>query len=139
MRKTFILMSMMLFVGLAAQAQRGQGGQGGQRGERLSAEETSKKEAETFQEELGLSDEQYKKTYDVLLASAKVSAEKMTEMRSGGSFDREAFQKLAVQAQADKDKKLKEIFSATQWTGYEKWKKANPPRTGRGGGGRGGN
>lgn len=137
MRKTFILMSMMLFVGLAAQAQRG--GQGGQRGQRLSPEETSKAQAETFQEELGLSDEQYKKTYDVLLASAKTSAEKMTEMRSGGSFDREAFQKMRTDLQADKDKKLKEIFSETQWAGYEKWKKANPPRVGRGGGGRGGN
>ncbi len=135
MRKTFILMSMLLFVGLAAQAQRGQGGQ---RAARLSPEEASKKQAETFQEELGLSDEQYKKTYDVLLAAAKSNAEKMTEMRSSGSFDREAFQKMALEAQADKDKKLKEIFSATQWAGYEKWKKANPPRTGRGGG-RGGN
>ncbi len=138
MRKTFILMSMMLFVGLAAQAQRGEGGQ---RPARLSPEEASKQQAETFQEELGLSDEQYKKTYDVLLAAAKSNAEKMTEMRSSGSFDRETFQKMALEAQADKDKKLKEIFSATQWTGYEAWKKANPPRTGRGGGGgaRGGN
>ena len=130
---------MMLFVGLAAQAQRGQGGQ---RGQRLSPEESSKKQAETFQEELGLSDDQYKKTYDVLLASAKANAEKMQEMRSGGSFDREAFQKMILEAQTDKDKKLKEIFSATQWAGYEKWKKANPPRgAGRGGrgGGRGGN
>lgn len=135
MRKTFILMSMMLFVGLAAQAQRGQGGQ---RAARLSPEEASKQQAETFQEELGLSDDQYKKTYDVLLAAAKSNAEKMTEMRASGSFDRETFQKMALEAQADKDKKLKEIFSATQWAGYEKWKKANPPRVGRGGG-RGGN
>lgn len=136
MRKTFILMSMLLFIGMAAQAQRG--GQGGQRGQRETPEEAAKKQAETFQEELGLSDEQYKKTYDVLLASAKTSAEKMTAMRSGGSFDREALQKMNTELQADKDEKLKEIFSATQWTGYEKWKKANPPRTGRGGG-RGGN
>lgn len=135
MRKTFILMSMLLLIGMAAQAQRAQGGQ---RAARLSPEEASKTQAETFQEELGLSDEQYKKTYDVLLASAKTSAEKMTEMRSGGSFDRESFQKMTAELQVDKDKKLKEIFSATQWTGYEAWKKANPPRAGRGGG-RGGN
>ena len=134
MRKAFMIIGCLLFVGLlTAEAQRGQG----QRGQRLSPEEQAKKQSETFQEELGLSDEQYKKTYDVLLASNKNRAEKMQELRASGDFQamRTTFQKM----QEETDKKLKEIFTDVQWTAYEKWKKENQPQRGRRGGGRGGN
>ncbi|OEK04522.1 hypothetical protein BFP71_13725 [Roseivirga misakiensis] len=129
---------MLLFVGLAAHAQRGQGGQRGQRGQRLDPEEAAKTQAENFQEQFGLSDEQYKKTYDVLLATNKERNEKLQEMRSSGSF--EGMREAIAEFQEKADKQLKEIFNETQWTAYEKWKEERASqRGGRRGGGRGGN
>lgn len=129
MRKTFILFSMLMLVAFAAQAQRG-GGQG-QR-QRLSPKEQATAQAETFQEELGLSDEQYEKTYAVLLASAETRQEKMQEAMSSGNRGgiREAFEEM----QKDTDAKLKKIFSETQWTKYEEWKENRAQRGRRGGG-----
>lgn len=128
-----MIIGCLLFVGLlTAEAQRGQG----QRGQRLSPEEQAKRQSETFQEEFGLSDEQYKKTYDVLLAANKDRSEKMQELRANRDIEgmRTAFEEM----QKETDKKLKEIFTEAQWTAYEKWK-ANRPQRGRRGGGRGGN
>lgn len=131
MRKTFLLMSMLLFIGMAAQAQRAQGGQ---RGERATPEEAAKQQAETLQEKLGLSDDQYKKTYDVLLASGKERTEKLQEMRASGN--REGMQDMMAKIQEGSDKKLKAIFSETQWASYEVWKKEQASQRGarRGGG-----
>lgn len=134
MRKTLLLFSMLLFVGFAAQAQRGQGGQ---RGQRLSPEKTAEAQAERFQEEFGLSDEQYKKTYDVLLNTAKTRNEKLQEMRASG--DRSSMRSVITELQEESDKKLKDIFTEVQWTAYEKWKEKNAGQRGRRGGGRGGN
>jgi len=130
-------MSLMLFVGLAAQAQRGQGGQGGQRGQQATPEAAAKTQAEALQEKLGLSDDQYTKTYDVLLASGKERTEKLAEMRASG--DRAGMREMTTKLQEESDKKLKEIFSETQWVGYEKWKAERASQRGGRGGGRGGN
>ena len=60
MKKTIIYMGLFLLVGLmSAQAQ----GQRGQRGQRQDPKELAKATAETWQEEFGLSDEQYTKIY----------------------------------------------------------------------------
>ncbi|MFY0594592.1 hypothetical protein [Roseivirga sp.] len=138
MRKTLLFMSMLLFVGLAAHAQRGgQGGQRGQRGERVSPEEAAKTLAENFQEQFGLSDEQYKKTYDVLLTTNKERTEKLQEMRESG--ERAGMREVITEFQEKSDKQLKEIFNETQWTAYEKWKAERESQRGGRGGGRGGN
>lgn len=119
-----------MLVAFAAQAQRG----GGQR-QRLSPEDQATAQAEQMQEELGLSDEQYEKTYAALLSSAETRQEKMQEAMESRSREgmREAFQKV----QEDLDKDLKKIFTEAQWTKYEKWKEDRAQR-GRRGGGRGG-
>ncbi len=116
----------------SAQAQRG--GQRGQRGQRMDPEKMAQTQAERFQEEFGLSDEQYKKTYEVLLSSAKARNEKLQELRASG--DRTGMRSAIEEIQEENDKKLKEIFSKSQWEAYEKWKKENVrQRGGRRGGG----
>ena len=124
----------MLFFGvIAAQAQGGgQRGQGGQ-GQRMDPEAMAKQRAEMFQEKFGLSDDQYTKTYDALLTNQKDLREKMSALM--GSGDREGMRAAAEKGQADLDVKLKEIFTAEQFTKYEAWKKENPPMQRRRGGG----
>lgn len=124
---------MLLMVGLmTAEAQRG----GGQRGERPDPKERAQATADKWQEEFGLSDEQHTKVYDLLIKSGEEQRVKMQELR--GSGDREAMREAFGELRAAHNEELKKIFSATQWTAYEKWIKENPPQR-RGRGGRGGN
>ena len=97
MRKTFILFSMLMLVAFVAQAQRA--GQG-QR-QRMSPEEQATAQAERFQEEFGLSDDQYEKTYEVLLASAESRKEKMQEAMEARSREgmREAFEEIQLETE----------------------------------------
>lgn len=133
MRKSVIVLSMLLMVGLmTAEAQRG----GGQRGERPDPKVQAKNTADKWQEEFGLSDEQHTKVYDLLIETGEKQREKMQELRSGGSVDREAMREAMTEMRASQEEELKKILSATQWTAYEKWKKDNPPaQRGRRGGG----
>lgn len=127
---------MLLTVGLmTAEAQRG-GGEG--RGQRADPKEVAQATADKWQEEFGLSDEQHTKVYDLLIETGEKQREKMQELRSSGSIDREAMREAAQELRASQDEELKKIFNDTQWTAYEKWKKENPPQR-RGRGGRGGN
>lgn len=129
-----LILGVMLFFGvIAAQAQGGGRGQGGPGGQRMDPEAMAKQRAELFQEKFGLSDDQYTKTHDVILANQKEMREKMTELM--GSGDREGMRAAMTKSQEDLDKKLKEIFTADQFTKYEAWKKENPPMQRRRGGG----
>ena len=125
-------MGLFMLVGLmSAQAQRQ-----GQRGQRPDPKEVAKNTAETWQEEFGLSDEQYTKVYDLLIETSEKRREKMQELRSSGSFDREAMREAWQELQEEQGEKLKEIFTDTQWQAFVKWRKENPPqRRGRGRGG----
>ena len=116
-----------MLVAFAAQAQRG--GQGQK--QRLSPEEQATAQTERFQEKFGVSDEQYEKTYDVLLASAESRKEKMQEAMEAKSREgmREAFEEI----QEETEKGLKKIFTDAQWTKYEEWKENRPQRGRRGG------
>jgi hypothetical protein len=130
-----MMLSMLLMVGLmTAQAQRG-GGEG--RRERPDPKKMAQATADKWQEEFGLSDEQHTKVYDLLIETGEKQREKMQELRASGSVDREAMREAFTEMRDAQEKKLKEIFSDTQWTAYEKWKKENPPLQ-RGRGGRGG-
>ena len=123
---------MLLVIGLMAAQAQGGGQRGGQRGERMEPEAMAKQRADLWQEKFGLSDDQHKKTYEVLLASQKEMREKMASLM--GSGDREGMRTTMEKSQEETDKKLKEIFSAEQWTKYEAWKKENPPMQRRRGG-----
>ncbi|WP_420386491.1 hypothetical protein [Roseivirga sp.] len=135
MRKVSLLLSMLLVFGLmAAHAQGGgqRGGQRGQGGQRMAPEAMAKQRAELWQEKFGLSDDQYKKTYDLLLANQKEVREKMQSLMQSG--DRSGMRAAMEKNQEELDKKLKDVFTAEQWTKYEAWKKENPPmQRGRGG------
>ena len=131
-RQYALMIGLLFFMVISAHAQRGNG----QRGQRMDPKEQAKNTAETWQEEFGLSDEQYTKTYDVLLASIEKRREKLQSLRTGGGFDREAMRTAIEELTAEQDKELKKIFSSTQWTAYEKWKeKTAEARRGRGRGG----
>ena len=136
MKRSILFFSLLFVIGIGTTyAQRG--GQGGQRGQgaqqRMDPEVQAKTRAQMFQEQLGLSDDQYKKTYDVFLVSAKEVNEKMKELMA--NRDREGMQKAMEENRSATDKKLKEILNEGQWVAYEKWKKENPPMQRRRGGG----
>ncbi|MGW8123139.1 hypothetical protein ACV07N_10820 [Roseivirga echinicomitans] len=132
-KRTLLIVAIFFAVAATAFAQRG--GQGGQGGQRPDPKVQAKTTADTWQEKFGLSDEQHTKVYDLLIVSSEKQTAKMTELRSGGSMDRAAMTTALAKLQEDQDKELKKIFSATQWTAYEVWKKENPPMQGRRGGG----
>lgn len=132
MRKV-LLLSVLLVIGVMAAQAQGGGQRGGQRGQRMDPETMVKQRAELFQEKFGLSDDQYTKTYNVLLANAKESREKISSLM--GTGDREAIRAAVEDNQKELDKKLKDIFSAEQFSKYEAWKKDNPPFQRRRGGG----
>lgn len=138
-KRTLLIVAIFFAVAATAFAQRGGGGQG-QGGQRPDPKVQAKTTADTWQEKFGLSDEQHTKVYELLVASAEKRTAKMTELRGSGTMDREAMTAAMTKMQEDQDKELKKIFSATQWTAYETWKKENPQTQGRrgGGGGRGG-
>ena len=131
MKRTLLIVAIFFAVAATAFAQRA-GGQGGQ--QRPDPKVQAKTTADTWQEKFGLSDEQHTKVYDLLIASTEKRMAKMQELRSSGSMDREALTTALKTLQDDQEKELKKIFSATQWTSYETWKKENPPVQRRGGG-----
>ena len=124
MKAKYFVITILFFIGaLTVQAQRG---------ERPDPKAQAKTNADTWQKEFSLSDEQRKKVYDLLIKSAEDRTKKMTELRSSG--DREGMREAFTKLQAETDKGLKAIFTDAQWVMYEKWKKENPPRRrGRGG------
>lgn len=119
----------MLFSITSAFAQGGRQGQG----QRQSPEEMAKTRADLFQEQFGLSDEQHKSTYDLLLKNQKESREKMIALRESG--DREGMRSAMEDLRAELEKEMKVIFNEQQWVLYEKWKEENPPQGRRRGGG----
>jgi len=101
---------------------------GGQRGQRADPKEVAKKTTDTWQEEFGLSDDQHKKVYDILIKASEERNKTMAALRSGGQPDRTEIQKAFAELTAKTDESLKKVFTKTQWPMYEKWKKDNPPQ-----------
>lgn len=99
----------------------------------MDPEKVAKQRADMWQEEFGLSDEQHEKVQAVLVKNIEETQEKMQSLR--GSGDRAAMQKGMEEVRESLEKELKTIFTETQWTAYEKWKKENPPMQRRRGGG----
>ncbi len=133
MRKSVLITLTLLLSVSFAMAQGGPPqGRGGQR---QSPEEMAKSRADMFQEEFGLSAEQRDQTEAALLESAQTTQEKMKEMRESGA-GRNEMMELMKKNREEVEKTLKNIFTADQWTAYEKWKEENPPqgRRRRGGG-----
>ncbi|WKD85423.1 hypothetical protein KCTC32516_00763 [Polaribacter huanghezhanensis] len=119
MKAKHFVITILFFIGALTTVQ-------AQRGERPDPKVQAKTNADTWQKEFGLSDDQRTKVYDLLIKSAEDRTKKMTELRSSG--DREGMREAFTKLQAETDKGLKAIFTDAQWIKYENWKKENPPR-----------
>ena len=125
--KKIILTMMVAMISLTSFAQFG-GGQGQRR--EFKPEDTATRRADQIKEAAKISDEQYKKVYDLYLKQAQDQQAKMKEAQEKGErpqFDREAMQKQQEATNAA----LKEILTADQFAAYEK---AQQERRQRGGG-----
>lgn len=131
MKKISVFVLLMLFIGLSQSM--AQGRANGQR-ERLSPEQMAQRTADNWQEQFGLSDDQHKKVYDVLLKNQEETREKLEALRA--NRDREGMQKMMEEQRSSVEEKVKKIFTEQQWAAFEQWKKDNPPmqRRRRGGG-----
>lgn len=94
----------------------------------------AKQRAENLQEKLGLSDEQYTKTYEAILGNQTTMREKMGELMA--NRDREGMRTAMEASRKELDKKLKGIFNEKQWTSYLEWKLENARTPRRRGGGK---
>lgn len=135
MKKLFIMM-MVAMVSLTSFAQQ----QGGRQRREFNPEETATRRADQVKEAAKISDEQYKKVYDLFLKQAQESQARMKAAQEKGErpqFDREAMQKERDAQNAA----LKEILTPEQYEAYEKAQRERMQRGfNRGqGGGRGGN
>ena len=133
MKKLFISMVAVL-ISLSSFAQQ----PGGQRRE-FKPEDTATRQADRMKETVKLSDEQYKKVYDLFLKQAKESQARMQEAQKKG--ERPQFNREDMQKQRDaQNAAIKEILTAEQWEAYEKAQQERRGRQGQGGfgGGQGG-
>ena len=129
--KKIILTLMLAVVSLSSFAQFG----GGQF-QMPKPEEMATRRADQVKEQVKdagqLTDEQYKKVYDLYLKQSKDMQAKMSEGGGMGGFNMEEMQKQ----QEATNKALKEILTAEQFAAYEKAQQERRQRGGGFGGGR---
>ena len=117
MKKVILLAAIVMAGFFAANAQRGGGGF-----PRVSLEDRVKTTMEKLAP-LNLDKDQQEKT-KVVFTDFYAAGQKMREgMRDGGTPDRQAMMDQMKKNADDRDKKLKDIFSADQFT---KWKDIEP-------------
>ena len=122
MKTKHLVIALLFFIGVTTvQAQRGN---------RPDAKTQAKNSADTWKKEFGLSDDQHKKVYDILVVSSQNMRKKFQDLRSSGG-GRDEMMSLFTKTQEETDKKLKEVFTKAQWPKYLQWKKDNPQRRGR--------
>ena len=130
--KKIILTMMVAMISLTSFAQFG-GGQGQRR--EMKPEDQATRRADQIKEAAKISDEQYKKVYDLFLKQAKDMDAKMKEAQGNGGggfggFNMEDFQKQ----QEATDKSLKEILNEQQYAAYQKAQEEMRKRFQQGGG-----
>lgn len=119
MKKQFVLLAAVLFMGFGVANAQGQGG-GMQR---QTPEERTKATMEKLAP-LQLTADQTTKTTAIFSDVYNTQQKAMEEMRASGSFDREAFMAKRKEWDAARDAKLKEIFTADQ---FKKWQEEVEP------------
>ena len=131
--KKLILTMMVAMISLTSFAQFGGGGQRRE----FKPEDQATRRADQIKETAKISDEQYKKVYDLYLKQAQEQQARMKEAQEKGErpqFNREEMQKQQEATNAA----LKEILTAEQFAAYEKAQQERRQRMGQGGGGFGG-
>jgi protein CpxP len=132
MKKAILLMAIVLTGVLAVQAQGGGGGF-----QRRTPEERLKMTKEKLAD-LKLNQDQTTKSDSVFMEAFRAQDKIFEEMRAaGGQPDREAMREKFQKLNADRDEKLKKIFTEDQ---FKKWKdeiepSLRPQRRNNGGGG----
>ena len=127
--KKIILSMMVAMISLTSFAQFGGGGQRRE----FKPEDQATRRADQIKEAAKISDEQYKKVYDLFLKQAQDQQAKMKEAQEKGErpqFNREEMQKQQEATNAA----LKEILTAEQFAAYEKAQQERRQRMGQGGG-----
>ena len=119
MKVKHLAITVLFFIGIStAQAQRGN---------RPDAKTQAKNSADTWKKEFGLSVDQHKKVYDILVSSRENMRKKFQDLRDSGG-GRDEMMSLFTKTQEETDKKLKTVFTKAQWPKYLQWKKDNPQR-----------
>lgn len=125
--KKLILTMMVAMISLTSFAQFGGGGQRRE----FKPEDQATRRADQIKEAAKISDEQYKKVYDLFLKQSKDMQAKMNEGGGGfGAFNMEDMQKQ----QEATNKSLKEILSEEQFKAYQKAQEEMMKRFQQGGG-----
>lgn len=127
--KKLILSLMVAMVSLTSFAQFGGGGQRRE----MKPEDQATRRADQIKEAAKISDEQYKKVYDLYLKQAQEQQARMKEAQEKGErpqFNREDMQKQQEATNAA----LKEILTEEQFAAYEKAQQERRQRMGQGGG-----
>jgi protein CpxP len=133
MKKVILLLAIAITGALAVQAQ----GQGGF--QRRTPEERLKQVKEKLVD-LKLDNDQTTKSDSTFMEFFRAQGKMFEEMRAGGAPDREQMREKNQKLAAERDDKLKKIFSEDQ---FKKWKdeiepSLRPQRGGNRGGGNGG-
>jgi protein CpxP len=137
MKKSIILAAFAVLIGVfSAQAQGGNGGGGGF--QRRTVEERVKSVMEKLGD-LKLDKDQTTRTDSAFSEFYRAQDKAMQEMRAAGQPDREKMRETRQKLEADRDEKLKKIFTEAQ---FKKWKDeieaTTRPQRGGGGGNRNG-
>ncbi len=117
MKKQFLLLAAVLFMGFGVAKAQGGGMQ------RQTPEERTKATMEKLAP-LQLTAEQTTKTTAIFSDSYNTQQKAMEEMRASGSFDREAFMAKRKEWDAARDVQLKAVFTADQ---FKKWQEEIEP------------
>jgi Spy/CpxP family protein refolding chaperone len=114
MKKSGILMLVIMMISFAGMAQNRGGGQ------QRSPEERAKSETATIKEKCGLDTAQEKKVYDLILANGKKTAKMREEMMSGGGPSGDMREKT-TKMREEQNAEIKKILTAEQYKKYEKY------------------
>lgn len=114
MKKSGILMLVIMMISFAGMAQNWGGGQ------QRSPEERAKSETATIKEKCGLNADQEKKVYDLTLANGKKMAKMREEMMSGGGPSGDMREKM-MKMREEQNAEIKKILTAEQYKKYEKY------------------
>ena len=134
MKKVILLLAIAISGAFAVQAQGGPGGGGGF--QRRTPEERLKQVKEKLVD-LKLDNDQTTKSDSTFMEFFRGQNKMFEEMRAGGAPDRDQMREKNQKLAADRDEKLKKIFTEDQ---FKKWKdEIEPSMRPQRGGNRGGN
>jgi hypothetical protein len=115
MKKTGILVLMILMISFAGMSQNSGGGQ------QRSPEERAKSETATIKEKCGLDASQEKKVYDLLLANGKKMQQEREKMTNSGGGPSDEMREKMTKMREELNNEMKKILTADQYTKYEKY------------------